>query len=178
MVSAPTQSQAPPAEVVTYDFSFSRSAMKFRWRLKDDYSQEWLCERIAGQAWCKEADGVKGNLTLVCQIHRDAGGTVTAWAPEGSQLAALQEETIDPLIGSQGDEQWRSFPQGRNTHWRLCYIRQFRAWRCRDERTGELFITNGYRGMLNLNYFDGGTHVFHDGAAYVDQQGVVRFEDS
>ena len=166
---------APPVEVCEWDFSFSRSALKFRWRLTSDPTREWFCERIAGQAWCREADGDRGNLTLICQIAIDANGTITAWPPEGEELAILEAEPAIVQPGNQSPEDWANFPQGRDSHWRLCYFRYYRAWRCRDERTGELFITNGYHGMLNLNYFDGGTHVFHDGPVTVDSNGIVRF---
>ena len=168
-------SQAPPARVVEWDFSFNRASGQFRWRHQ---GLEFLCNRIAGRAWCRSADGERGHLYLVCQIDFiDDDGTIQAWEPQGAALAMLQREPIITQEGTQEDSTWRNFPQGRESHWRMCYFRQFRAWRLRDEKTSELFITNGYRGMLNLSWMDGGTHVFHDGEARVDERGVVRFGD-
>ena len=69
------------------------------------------------------------------------------------------------------------------THWRLCYNRagseadQRPHWRLRDERTQKLYSNDirDYRGIVNLNWFDGGPHVFHDGKVYIDNEGTAHF---
>ena len=43
------------------------------------------------------------------------------------------------------------------------------------QRTGDLTIVNDYKGVMNVNWFDGGTHVFHDGPVHVDEEGVAHF---
>ena len=73
------------------------------------------------------------------------------------------------------------FPQGRETHWRLCYDRDrgtrgLPCWRVRDERTGELWLAGDYRGMMNITRLDRGSHVYHDGTVRVDGSLVAHFE--
>lgn len=72
------------------------------------------------------------------------------------------------------------FPQGRDTHWRMCYARelaaqgQANAHRLRDERTGELWFVDGYEGDIMMNRMDGGSHEFHDGPVYVDEHNMAH----
>ncbi len=61
----------------------------------------------------------------------------------------------------------------RNTHWRLCYHRAGRNWRLKDERTGRLWLVNQYKGDAQSNCKDGGSHVFSDGYARVDEEGTA-----
>jgi hypothetical protein len=73
-----------------------------------------------------------------------------------------------------------AFPQGRETHWRLCYdrdrgVRGLPCWRVRDERTGELWLVDDYQGEVNVSRFDRGSHIYHDGKVTVDEKMVAHF---
>ena len=80
------------------------------------------------------------------------------------------------------------------THYRFCFMRagmketrsrdpeaRFPAWtettdqlwRLRDERTGTLVLVKEYRGDVPLNWTDGGSHVFADAHAEVDEKGIA-----
>lgn len=143
---------------------------------------EWLAERLVGQWEFLGTDRHTGVCNVRCQLALK-GDTAYVYHPEGKK-ASVEVGTCDITpahdhstcqVGSQ-----TPFPQGRETHWRLCYARELAetvqpCWRVRDERTGELWFANDYRGVVNINYFDKGSHVFVDGKAYVDEQGVARF---
>ena len=60
-------------------------------------------------------------------------------------------------------------------HNRLCYYREVKQWRVRDEDSGELRLVDDYEGDLNLNWMDGGSHVFHDGPYVIDRELKAHF---
>lgn len=152
----------PPGGVWNYEFSLPRDTIaakhpRFRFRLG---TNEWLCDRLAGRAEVVKANGKLGRLTLrgILQIN---DGVASMWAPEDAEP--------DPLAGA-----------GVDSHWRLCYAREVEGWRLRDERKElrdptALTIVKDYKGIVNLNWFDGGTHVFHDGKVAIDSKGVCHF---
>jgi hypothetical protein len=162
---------APPTTVEEYEFSLPLDTLptperpnvrpQFRFRLPD--GGEWRVGRIAGKAECVHADGETGKLYL--------RGTLAVANNVGYMYAAA-DAVPDPEAEG-----------GEESHWRCCYARAERAWRLRDERKPDsdptaIRIVSDYRGILNLNWFDGGTHVFHDGAVTVDSKGVAHFGDA
>ena len=169
----------PPASVETYTFDYSRSTGKMRFRLGED---AWLATRLVGQ-WDFEDTEKSGRCIVRCLLQM-RGETAYVYLPgveprhvsaEGCDLtphhdhATCQVETDNP------------FPQGRESHWRLCYAREKAEagddshWRLRDERTSELWFVDGYQGPVNVNYFDAGSHIFIDGPAHVDEKRIARF---
>ena len=124
MVSAPTK--APPVGVQEYDFSYSVSTGKFRWRLGDDF---WLCNRIAGQVWCRFANS-KTDLALghgharrrirqqqdilpeIAEIFRDRRGHETGTnAQHGRLIRGTHHEngSLDPLFAQVVSEKISDF---------------------------------------------------------------------
>ena len=68
------------------------------------------------------------------------------------------------------------------SHYRLCYRRANHDWRIRDERKPwndpeALIFVAKYMGDLNGNWMDGGSHIFHDGPIYIDENEVAHFID-
>ena len=177
---------APPVGVQEYDFSWSVSNDQFRFKVNGD---EWLCSQVAGTVWCRYANSVNHRMDLVCELAIDSQKVATVWAPDGDTLTKLRaepailnfaREDLDTVrINESGLRPLAEFPQGRDTHWRLCSLNWENAWRLRDERSdadgGELFIVNGYRGLMKFSQLDGGSHVFADGPATVDAHGIVHF---
>lgn len=174
-----TTSIKPPAAVETYAFDYSRSTGKMRFRLGDD---AWLVDRLVGQ-WDFQDTERSGRCIVRCllQVRGDTGYVylpgVEAHSVEGGACDITPAHDHSTCQVATEHE----FPQGRESHWRLCYARE-RAdvgvgdfWRLRDERTGELWFVNGYRGPVNINYFDRGSHIFIDGPALVDGEGIARF---
>ncbi len=67
-------------------------------------------------------------------------------------------------------------------HYRLCYRRANEDWRLRDERKSwtdptALIHVAGYEGDINLNWLDHGSHIFHDGQVYMDENNIAHFID-
>ena len=155
-------SSVPPAGVHDYEFSLPRETLqagkpRFRFRLD---GAEWRCDRLAGHAEVVGTDGKTGRMTLRGKLVITDDGVASMWAAKDAEPDPTGED-------------------GTDSHWRLCYARAEQGWRLRDERKPavdptSLTIVKDYRGIVNLNWFDGGTHVFHDGkAAVVD--GVCHF---
>ena len=150
--------QSPPTSVETYSFSYSRTSGKMRFRLGD---QSWLCNRFAGKWEILGTDPENGNLNVRCKLRLD-GETAYVYVPGDVDVEAYSCDV----------------PQdSRSTHYRLCYNRAAKHWRLRDERTQELLSNDvkDYRGVMAVNYFDGGPHIFHDGPAFIDGRGVAHF---
>lgn len=64
-----------------------------------------------------------------------------------------------------------------NSHWRMCYRRAHKDWRLRNEENGDLYHVANYVGPINLNWFDGHSHFFHDGEIYMDENYVAHLKD-
>lgn len=149
----------PPSSVETYTFDYDRKAGKMRFRLDGD---TWLFDRFVG-SWDMVENLPNGKLLVNCKLKvQDDVGYV--YAPKDAQAEEVPDDAID-------------------THWRLCYNRadsertQENHWRLRDERTQILHSNDitGYRGLMSVNYFDGGPHIFCDGPAVIDEDGVAHF---
>jgi len=169
----------PPATIETYAFDYSRSTGKMRFRLGAD---TWLADRLVGQWDFQDAE--RSGRCMVRCLLQVKGETAYVYLPGVSPShveggACDITPAHDHSTCQVGTD--HPFPNGRESHWRLCYARE-RAeanaddyWRLRDERTGELWFVTGYRGPVNINYFDKGSHVFVDGSAFVDEDGLAHF---
>jgi len=85
---------------------------------------------------------------------------------------------LDPAEGVEytGDRRLRA------SHYRMCYRRAHQDYRLRDEipdSSGRqrLFHVRAYTGDLNGNWQDGGSHIFHDGPVYIDEDLVAHLID-
>ena len=172
---------SPPNAVVDYLFSYSRTNKKMRFKLD---SNEWLVDKIVGQWEFKDGHKKTGNWTVRCQlVIKD--NTAYVYVPGSSLPYNTNPNNTCTQEVARNHEQCiistdHPFPQGRNSHWRLCYARELAEkgdeapWRLRDERTGELWFVKDYKGLVNVNYLDKGSHVFVDGPVEV-KDGVARF---
>ena len=168
----------PPKTVEEFTFDYSRSTGKMRFRLGDD---AWLVDRLVGQ-WDFQDTKRSGHCIVRCLLQV-RGETAYVYLPgvEAAHVSGACDLTPAHDHSTCEVATENDFPQGRESHWRLCYARekadagQDDFWRLRDERTEELWFVNGYRGPVNLNYFDKGSHIFVDGKAYVDEEGVAVF---
>lgn len=150
-----------------------------RFRLDDE---AWTCGRMFGQWEFIEVEK-SGQWKVKCQLQiKDDTAYVYAETPKpyhSNSIACNTEPAHNHdqcLIGTENP-----FPQGRDSHWRLCYARELATsgeaayWRLRDERTGELWFVSGYDGTVNVNWADGGSHCFVDGPVSVDENKVAHF---
>ena len=134
---------------------------RFRWRLPD-LGWEWLCDRLAGNAQMVEAIGATGRLIMRGRL-------------------VIQSSTA--YIYRDEDQPYATPPEGEreDSNWRLCYYRADRAWRLRDEREPDinkaLRIVKGYTGDLSITWYDGSTHIFHEGEVVVDKDNIAHFID-
>ena len=166
--------QTPPDGVQTWDFSYKRptdgTPGRFRWRLDgwEDGDPEWLVDRIAGPIQAVGHDPVKGHLKL--------RGYMTLRDTEHGTVAYCERDSDDNIIDlATFDPESTYLPY---SHYRLCAAKGTENWRLRDERTGTLTMVKSYDGKLELNWFDGGPHVFHDGWAVVDKDGTATLYDA
>lgn len=158
----------PPAGVQEYDFSYAATlrretgASKMRWRLGDD---EWLCDRIAGACDMDSLENM-GHITVrgELQIVNEGGQDVAYLWPDPD----AEDEEVEGKV----------LP---DTHWRLCANLKGSdndKWRLRDERSDpmnpDIIHVRGYKGRANVNWLDGGSHVFHDGRIILDEDNVAH----
>lgn len=173
----------PPTDEKEYIFSYNLPTGKMSFRLGED---RWLVDRIAGQ-WEFLGTKQSGHMMVSCELElKNDNGFTTAYVyKEGAPVVDLSGDVcnFEPahdhsqcMIGTNAP-----FPQGRETHWRLCYAREIAEnrpeepfWRLRDERTGELWFVHDYRGIVNVNYFDQGSHIFVDMPCNVEE-GIAVF---
>ena len=107
----------------------------------------------------------QGHWHIRCKLRLD-GEDATVYLPADAELEACEQAGALP-----------------DTHWRLCYNRAGSEadkrphWRLRDERTQHIYSNDirDYRGIVNINWMDGGPHVFHDGRVFIDAAGVAHF---
>lgn len=157
---------SPPIGVQSYDFSYAARQARntgksqFRWRLNGD---EWLVDEIVGMC---DVDSVSqmGHVTIRGEllIEQDERGKTVAYIYP------------DPNADVVGEPEGRELPE---SHWRLCANLSGRdddKWRLRNERTQELTHVKGYVGRANMNWLDGGSHVFHDGKVIIDSENVAH----
>ena len=178
-----------------WDFSYSRSKGKFRWRLGDDF---WLCDAIAGDAFIVGCNNDTGNIGIFCRLI-EQGGTFFSYldSQDVAETLTMQDLPKLPKLPSNGavmhpethnelddhvqagylPEQLYDYHEipDEERHWRLCYHRAGTDWRVRDERAGRLWLVEGYHGPVKMSWLDGGTHIFHDGKIEVDEDRIAHF---
>ena len=65
-----------------------------------------------------------------------------------------------------------------DSQWRLCYRRAYKDWRLRNERTQELYhVEDIAECPININWTDQGSHIFHMGKAYIDEDYKLYLKD-
>jgi hypothetical protein len=167
---------APPSDLRDWDFSLARSTGLFRWRSEGG---EWMCHRAAGQAEVLKADGETGHMVFRCKLLLQKGVAYTYVGDEPDlAFENMPRESCPIYTGAETYSDYGNIPVGPS-HYRLCYNRKGRNYRVRDERTGKLWLVDGYRGIINLNWFSGAVnlgdeydaHIFHDGPIVVDFEG-------
>ena len=168
-----------------YSFSYSRSTGKMRFRLLHGESDsDILVNRLVGQWWVQGVDRL-GNIKAECALGVE-GETAYVYHPDieeqevGEAHCDLSADNSHDHCHVAADS---PFPQGRDTHWRICFARELAdgnepCWRLRDERTDELWFVQGYEGPMNVNYFDKGSHIFADGPCSVDENMIAHFGGS
>ncbi len=65
-------------------------------------------------------------------------------------------------------------------HHRMCFRRFNKDWRLRiedGEGAGDLYHVANFEGDINLNWFDGHSHFFHDGPIYIDENYVAHLKN-
>ena len=180
-----TTAVATPEGVVEYEFSYSRSTGKMRFRYDGD---EWLATKFVGQWEFLTADRSAGTMHVRCFMQMQ-GDTAYCYVPGSTIGAAAFSDSVAnavlPHDHSQCElETQAPFPQGLDTHWRLCWARDLAmntkdqaCWRLRDERSGRLWLVHDYEGVVNINYLDEGSHIFVDGPAWVNEKGIAQFSN-
>lgn len=185
VATATAPSQNPPSSVEVYEFSYNRYIGKMRFRLD---GQEWhvgniVCKRGAQSMgvdsqgkWQLRIKLILSDKTYFVEERRSQTEVrqVKVWdyayvyLPPDVDVAAAIDDVLECTIDS---------------HVRLCYNRADSErtnsphFRLRDERTQKLYSNDvvDYKGIININWMDGGPHVFHDGQVYLDPEGIAHF---
>lgn len=192
-----------PAGIQEIELSWSRTKAIMRLRVPPA-EQEWLVKEMHGKVEFVEANRKTGRFLLrgKCVVHENGGHPKAHfWKPPQVRSRDLLPATaaadqiripaseIDALLGYPPGVKIELDPYGGVSyegnkllpvsHWRTCFRRAKADWRTRNERTGELFHVAGYTpgGVLNLNWQDGGSHIFHDGPIYLGDDLHVLFID-
>lgn len=146
-----------------WSWSRTKSTMRLRGPVEDTWQGgegEWFCKASKGKTVMLGCDHdlMRMHLYGKAQLSSDM---IEFWAP--------------PTYGA--DIPVDAQPLG-DSHWRLCARVPLRDWRLRDERTNELIMVKDYSGHLNMDWNDGGSHIFHDGLVYLGRDGVAYFKPS
>ena len=186
-----------PAGVQEIELSWSRSKAYMRLRVLPDET-EWYLKEMLGKVEIVRADPQSGRMYFraKCVVTNEDGyATARFWKPqrlaltvafdaytlveptplpEGIRSRAVQVE-LDPSAGVHMDGDV-VLPA---SHWRVCFRRPRGDWRTRNERNDKLYHVAGYTpgGIMNINWKDGGSHIFHDGPIYMDGDLNVLFID-
>jgi len=166
--------------------------------------EEWLVKEMNGKMEFLHADTVTGRFLLRGKtriIHNGGHTKAQFWKPEevrsldllpvnaASEDIRIPSALADPALAYPPGVRVELDPYGGvsyegdcllpDSHWRTCFRRAKGDWRTRNERTGDLFHVAGYTpgGILNLNWQDGGSHIFHDGPIYLGEDLNVLFID-
>lgn len=161
-VSPPNSlANSPPQSGNVFEFSLSRSTGKFRFRLD---GREWLCDTITGKGRTASGkwrgwevvgnDNAKGNMMVRCRLSMQGPNAIVYLSPD-VDVEALQAFVREDVLC--------------DSHVRCCYNREGELWRLRDERTQILHSNEilKYQGIMQVDWRDGGTHIFHDGPVRV-----------
>ena len=167
-----------PEGIQDWDFSYAATlaretgVSKMRWRLGDD---EWMCDEIVGAC---DMDSIKskGHITV-----RGILDIVNEYSSNRGRVCDVAYLWPDPNAETEekGELSGNLLP---NTHWRLCANLQGGEndkWRLRDERTNKddvpfIMHVRGYKGRAELNWYEGGPHVFHDGEVIIDEDNIAH----
>ena len=164
-----------------WDFSFCATQMretgKMQFRFRDDEGNEIKVDRLAGNPY---ADGDL-EATLGQKGHMKVRGDLLVEERDGQVVAfvdAIEEKDTEPYEVSETLD-WQ--------HVRVCANlgvnpgeENKERWRLHDERRpmtdpDSWRWVKSLRGKMNLNWFDKGSHVFHEGKVEVDTNGVGHF---
>ena len=141
----------------TWDFSWSRTERRFRFRAAGD---EVICNAIEGYAYIEGADGHTGHMQITARLEVTGHGQANLWLEPGD----IESDVEVPEAVEYADT------------WQLCFYRREEKWRIWDKsnRASTLQIVDGYRGPAYISWFDGGGHIYVHGRKW-DRDGVVYF---
>lgn len=160
---------------------------------------EWYVKEMLGKVEIVRADSKSGRMYFraKCVVTNEDGyATARFWKP--AKLATVVEFDTSRLITE--PTPLPDGPRDRTvhveldpsggvlmegdvflpiSHWRTCFRRPRGDWRTRNERNDQLYHVAGYTpgGIMNINWKDGGSHIFHDGPIYMDKDLMVLFID-
>ena len=165
---APIGAQPPiPAGIHNIELSWDRHTGYMRIIIN---GQKWYFKALLGRAVVLGTDSERGriNLRSMARINDE---TLTLYRPPDAQPHWMVE---DRFVAQRLEP----------THNRLCYRRETKQWRIRDERKDwndpeALKFTANYVGDLVCEWEaqDRAGHVFHNGFAVIDNQNVCHLYD-
>ena len=131
--------------------SYPRSTRNyFRIREQSDTPGR-LVQSISGQSLMIDTDNENGRLHVLADVEYSEY--------VGKAHAKLIYDTDIPQVGPNA-----KYIEG---YLRICFRRQFGDWRIRVEPDGETFFVDTYVGIINHDWYDETSHLYHKGRAYL-----------
>lgn len=167
-----------------WDFSFCATQMretgKMQFRFRDDDGNEIKVDRLAGNPYANgdlhEELGKKGHMRIKGDLMvEERDGKIVAFTDAIEDI----DEDNDYEIAEELD--WGHVRVCANLGVNPAEIDKD-AWRLHDERR-PMSDPDSWRwvkklkGKMNLNWFDNGSHVFHEGKVVIDKNGNGYFVD-
>ena len=158
--AAPIGPQPPiPAGVHDIELSWDRKRGYMRIIIR---ASTWYFKEYLGKAQILGTDSERGRIYLRAMARID-----------GETLTTFRDPNALPHHEVEGERR-------QSTHNRLCYRRESREWRLRDERMGNhpeaLRFTKDYVGDLNAEWHieDNVAHIYHNGYAIIDANNIAH----
>ena len=140
---------------MNYRFSWSRTNEQMRFT--DPDGKQSFCGTLQGQWYVSGVDSELGDLLVRCKLVVGKGGHATVKLEQKDEYRGLEV----------------SDPEDINTRWRICFFREEKRWRLRQEQEwAETTLTDGFEGVQNVVWDDHSSHIFHEGPASI-VDGVV-----
>ena len=158
LMSAEPIGDQPPLPAGVHDWEFSLDRKRRMMRIKDEQGNAWWFKSGAGRILLTSCDSERGRIYLRGKAVLQGDGLYVYPPRDEEPVLPPADAAVLP-----------------DSHYRLCYTRPKRAWRLRDERSNHLYSDEikGYKGFLNLDWRDGGSHVFHDGQIAIGKDGIA-----
>lgn len=186
----------PPSGEYEWDLSWSRRKSLMRVRLpvfvdgKYVRTDEWYFNKAVGKTYVVGCDSEYGTVKIRGKVRPSGDGGVQLYLAESDLDRVYDEAPACPIFdtatakvkGAGSGLTLYDIPESETKlpvgHWRLCYNRAELNWRLRNENTGELWLVTDYDGPCNVNWQDGGSHIFHDGAVILSPDGIAHFKEA
>lgn len=122
----------------------------------------WYVTSMWGEMYLAKTNNVSGRWNVICSVDLINGTEAHLRVPSDINREALKAQAT---------------PADIDTHLRLCFNVGESLWRFHDEERGVLLDDHilSMEGIIGVDWFDSGSHIFHTGPVKFDSIGVAHF---